>query len=367
MPASFLETQNIKMPFTEYMSMVERTSMKSLLRRAAEQLSENKVKRLVDDYKAKVNNDKHLLNQIEELPVISDNPAPVVKEVNIEQEILENQPLILRESAINQAITADVKGFCSNCFDLSEPEKYQEILALIDEGLAKEGQDVFDISTKENLILGLANRYAQNAIDARTLEKWKEYNFYMRSLAYFIPLLLERANSKSLDNKVEKLEVDFKVMSKVKKLISSEEVEAAPKDGYIETREGEKLSNIKLPKGKWCYYISKNGTKYAVHNVGGKLRAFKVPSQQEVALIPDMKAKISVIAADVSYKELVEELNEQFEIVKKNLDRIKDRFKYRMLINVSYPLDRANKIEDDIYNELKKINKEVDKLWGKIG
>lgn len=291
MPASFLETQNIKMPFTEYMSMVERTSMKSLLRRAAEQLSENKVKRLVDDYKAKVNNDKHLLNQIEELPVISDNPTPVVKEVNVEQEILENQPLILRESAINQAITADVKGFCSNCFDLSEPEKYQEILTLIDEDLAKEGQDVFDISTKENLILGLANRYAQNAIDARTLAKWKEYNFYMRSLAYFIPLLLERANSKSLDNKVEKLEVDFKVMSKVKKLI----------------------------------------------------------------------------AADVSYKELVEELNEQFEIVKKNLDRIKDRFKYRMLINVSYPLDKANKIEDDIYNELKKINKEIDKLWGKIG
>ena len=38
-----------------------------------------------------------------------------------------------------------------------------------------------------------------------------------------------------------------------------------------------------------------------------------------------------------------------------------------MLINVSYPLDKANKIEDDIYNELKKINKEVDKLWGKIG
>ena len=291
MPASFLETQNIKMPFTEYMSMVERTSMKSLLRRAAEQLSENKVKRLVDDYKAKVNNDKHLLNQIEELPVISDNPTPVVKEVNVEQEILENQPLILRESVINQAITADVKGFCSNCFDLSEPEKYQEILALIDEDLAKEGQDVFDISTKENLILGLANRYAQNAIDARTLEKWKEYNFYMRSLAYFIPLLLERANSKPLDNKVEKLEVDFKVMSKVKKLI----------------------------------------------------------------------------AADISYKELVEELNEQFEIVKKNLDRIKDRFKYRMLINVSYPLDKANKIEDDIYNELKRINKEVDKLWGKIG
>lgn len=299
MPASFLETQNIKMPFTEYMSMVERTSMKSLLRRAAEQRSENKVKRLVDDYKTKVNNDKSLLNQIEELPVISDNPKPVVKDVNVEQEIFEKQPLILRDSPIDRAVTANFNDFCAIWLDLSEPEKYQQVLKLIDEDLAGEDQNVFDISTKENLILGLANRYAQNAIDARTLRKWKDYNFYMRSLAYFIPLLLEKADSKTLTNKVEKLqEEDNKVLSSIKKLVNTKEVDAA---------------------------------------------------------------------RELNYDELVKELSEQFDIVKHSLDRIKDRFKYRMAVNVSYPLDKANKLEDDLYNTLKKIDGEINKLWNKIG
>lgn len=299
MPANFLETQNIKMPFTEYMSMVERTSMKSLLRRAAEQRSENKVKRLVDDYKTKVNNDKSLLNQIEELPVISDNPKPVVKNVNVEQEIFEKQPLILRDSPIDRAVTANFNDFCAIWLDLSKPEKYQQVLKLIDEDLAEEDQNVFDVSSKENLILGLANRYAQNAIDARTLRKWKEYNFYMRSLAYFIPLLLEKADSKTLTNKVEKLqEEDNKVLSSIKKLVNTKEVDAA---------------------------------------------------------------------RELNYDELVKELSEQFDIVKHSLDRIKDRFKYRMTVNVSYPLDKANKLEDDLYNTLKKIDGEINKLWNKIG
>lgn len=299
MPANFLETQNIKMPFTEYMSMVERTSMKSLLRRAAEQRSENKVKRLVDDYKTKVNNDKSLLNQIEGLPVISDNPKPVVKNVNVEQEIFEKQPLILRDSPIDRAVTANFNDFCAIWLDLSEPEKYQQVLKLIDEDLAGEDQNVFDVSTKENLILGLANRYAQNAIDARTLRKWKDYNFYMRSLAYFIPLLLEKADSKTLTNKVEKLqEEDNKVLSSIKKLVNTKEVDAA---------------------------------------------------------------------RELNYDELVKELSEQFDIVKHSLDRIKDRFKYRITVNVSYPLDKANKLEDDLYNTLKKIDGEINKLWNKIG
>lgn len=64
--------------------------------------------------------------------------------------------------------------------------------------------------------------------------------------------------------------------------------------GYIQTREGATLSQIELNSGSWCYYISKNGTKYAVHNVGGRLRAFKVPSQQEVTLLPDMRSKIRI-------------------------------------------------------------------------
>lgn len=287
MPANFLEIKKIKMPFTEYMSLIEQTSLKGLFRRAAEQKAENKIRKLVEDYKNKVEKDKGLLSQIEELPVVSDNPSPVIKEVNVEQEFLEKQPLILRDAPFNKAITADVKSFCSCWFDLSEPEKYKEILSLINKDLEKEGEEIFDVSTKENLILGLANRYAQNAMDARALRKWREYNFYMRSLAYFVTLLLAKANSKSLEDKVE---------------------------------------NIALA----C-------------------------------------CKSKVQAADVSYKELVDELSEQFEIVRNNLKRIEERFKYRMLINVSYPLDRANKIEDEIYKELDRINKDVSKLWNKIG
>lgn len=72
-------------------------------------------------------------------------------------------------------------------------------------------------------------------------------------------------------------------------------------------------------------------------------------------------------ANDLSHKELMDELDEQFEIVKNNIDRIKNRFHYRMLINVSYPLPEANKIVDDTCKELKKINDQISKLWNKVG
>ena len=71
--------------------------------------------------------------------------------------------------------------------------------------------------------------------------------------------------------------------------------------------------------------------------------------------------------AEVSYQELVNDLDEKVRMVKNSLDRINSRFKYRMVINVSYPLKEANKIEDDIWKELDKIDKQVNKLWGKIG
>lgn len=62
--------------------------------------------------------------------------------------------------------------------------------------------------------------------------------------------------------------------------------------GYVQTRDGAILTQIELSNGTWCYYISKNGTKYAVHNINGRLRAFKSPGGQEVSLLPDMRSKI---------------------------------------------------------------------------
>ena len=78
--------------------------------------------------------------------------------------------------------------------------------------------------------------------------------------------------------------------------------------------------------------------------------------------------KLMVKSARVnSYQELVDEIDEKIEIVKNSLDRINNRFRYRMIQNVSYPLEKAEKIEDDIWKSLSDIDKEVNKLWSKIG
>lgn len=218
MPADFLEGK-VNIPFTEYMALIEKTNLKSLLRNAAIQKSENKVKKLFDDYKEKVNKDKNLLNGISELPVISDNPKPVSKDVNPEQEFLEKQPLILRDSHFNTVIKANFDSFLSSMLIITEPHQYQELLEMINKDLGKEGAEAFDVSTKENLILGLANRYAQNAIDARDMRQWKQYNFYMRSLAYFLPILISQVNSKEIEKKAKEFRDDSKVLSKVQKLL----------------------------------------------------------------------------------------------------------------------------------------------------
>ena len=72
-------------------------------------------------------------------------------------------------------------------------------------------------------------------------------------------------------------------------------------------------------------------------------------------------------ASDISYDDLVEEIRDKSQELKTEVDRIFNRFKYRMIVNVSYPLDKANKIEDEIYKELTDITKRVSKLYNKIG
>ena len=39
----------------------------------------------------------------------------------------------------------------------------------------------------------------------------------------------------------------------------------------IETRNGERVSEIALSCGKWCYFVSENGVRYIVTNARGKL------------------------------------------------------------------------------------------------
>lgn len=181
------------------------------------------------------------------------------------------------ESSYKVLAAIDHNDFIDAYNDMKDIAIYEKILDILNKKLSQEGEE-FDINTPENHMLGLANRYAHNAQECKMMHQWTLFAFYMRSLAYFIPILLDKANLKE-DKVLEKVEA----------------------------------------------------------------------------------------ATDISYQDLVKELDEKFAIAKNELDRIKDRFHYRMLINVSYPLDKANKIEDEIWKELDKITKEISKLYSKIG
>ena len=90
--------------------------------------------------------------------------------------------------------------------DMEDPEKFAAILSILNDKLAKDG-DVYDMSTPETKMLGLANRYANNARECQYARQWRLFAFYMRSLAYFIPQLIEKANmtEKDIDDIVKKV------------------------------------------------------------------------------------------------------------------------------------------------------------------
>ena len=300
-----------------------------------------------------------------------------------------DKTLILPVKYKNEKFAKVIACYCDDynlaMEDMEDPEKFAAILSILNDKLAKDG-DVYDMSTPETKMLGLANRYANNARECQYARQWKLFAFYMRSLAYFIPQLIEKANM-----------TEEKILDKIEaklNLIKAEEcpichcdpcecdgygddvsdsgltagVEITSANGRIVDRDGEGHDSIELKPGQWCWYFSKNDTKYSVHNAHGKLKAFK-NGMNETMVLPDMKKRIKTVAAarEVPYQELVNDLDEKVRMVKNSLDKINSRFKYRMITNVSYPLKEANQIEEDIWQELNKIDKQVNKLWNKIG
>ena len=329
--------------------------------------------------------------------------------------------------------------------DMKDPEKFAAILSILNDKLAKDG-DIYDISTPETKMLGLANRYANNAKECQYARQWRLFAFYMRSLAYFIPLLIEKANMteqkvldkieaklnlikiesaygdkrdypkidifengkyvatttwaktcKEAEEKYKEKNPDAKnVKARRSEKSSAEETcpvceqdpcicddyaddvspngltagaEITSANGRIVDRDGAGHDSIELKPGQWCWYFSKNDTKYSVHNAHGKMKAFK-NGMDETLPLPDMKKRIKMVstaATELSYQELYDELDEKFRIVKNSLDRIEARYKYRTLQNVSYNLEKANKLQDELWNALDKIDKEINKLWSKIG
>lgn len=105
--------------------------------------------------------------------------------------------------------------------DMQDPATYAKIMELLNEKLAKDG-DIYNISTPEDKMLGLANRYVNRAQEARYNRNWKLFGFYLRSLAYFVPLLIEKARMreetlmKKIESNLQSILVDNKIESDVK-------------------------------------------------------------------------------------------------------------------------------------------------------
>lgn len=436
----------------------------------------------------------------------------LIKKVRME-EIMENGKEASSDNVLNfidkisnmSKVESKFKTEAVLCFDdfsdayedMKDPEIYSKIMILLNEKLAKDG-DAFDINTPENQMLGLANRYVINALECKKMRKWTSFAFYMRSLAYFIPILMERAQmeEEKVLKKVEsaaspfdnpalkgadvfnykgfniaewptgsylqniKIELKdgslvggFKNIRDAKQYIDSGKANKIsseygdkrdyPKidiyvDGkYVATTTWAKTCKEAAEKYKEKHPEAKNVQAHRAHTscvrssfepedietfrskwdslddttkknlilkvamgdselyralrdglyeelscttadkYGDELDdkyildpdwdEYEINGEMGCETTEDFKEYPIISARDVSYKELVDEIDEKVGIVKNNLDRINSRFRYRMLTNVSYPLEKANQIEEDLWKELTSIDKNVNSLWNKIG
>lgn len=315
-------------------------------------------------------------------------------------------PLRYKNEQFVEVIQACCEDFSLAAEDMKDPEKFAAILSVLNEKLAKDG-DAFAMDTPENKMLGLANRYALSARECQYLEKWSLFAFYMRSLAYFIPQLIHKANMKEeqvlkkIESKLTSIsktqvglpqsfigDTELTVEDKLSKVLSEDFdkiTDKAKKEQYKEIEEAkkdlEKKSDYELldmyyhgdiPKGAKA---NKDELIYGIlqDRFGDEVKYFYKEPVSEASIeeddeyADDMSPCGLTAASEPSYQDLYNELDEKFRIVKNSLDRIEDRYKYRTIQNISYPLDKAIKLQDDLWKSLDKIDKEVNKLWNKIG
>ena len=125
--------------------------------------------------------------------------------------------IMLPKKYKNEVFTKVIACYCDDYSlameDMKDPEKYAAILSILNDKLAKDG-DVYDISTPETEMLGLANRYANNARECQYARQWKLFAFYMRSLAYFIPQLIHKANLNE-EKILNRIEAKLKLIAEI--------------------------------------------------------------------------------------------------------------------------------------------------------
>ena len=128
--------------------------------------------------------------------------APAEKIVT-EENVLDLFPVesCVRQSKYAHVVTSGFSSWINAYSALKKPEEFARIINLINKELNRVDGLEYEIGDPEFKMLGLANRYAENAAQCKLLYQWDRYNFYMNMLVYFLPFLVMQAGLKEEDVK----------------------------------------------------------------------------------------------------------------------------------------------------------------------
>ena len=170
----------------EYMDLLEKTGIKDLMTNLIQKSMEDKIGNLLD--KRESSSDLVIKKAVTDI-------FPIESSV--------------RNSKYLNIVTAGYSSWINAFSAMQQPEHFAKVINLVNKELKRTDGLEYEIGDPKFKMLGLANRYAENAAECKLLYKWNDYNKYMNLLVYFLPFLVDQAGlsekdiEKALSSKVE--------------------------------------------------------------------------------------------------------------------------------------------------------------------
>ena len=208
-----------------------------------------------------------------------------------------------KDSKYVNVVTAGYDSWINAYSAMQQPEHFATVLNLINKELGRENGQEYEIGDPEFKMLGLANRYAENAAQCKLLYKWGGYNKYMNMLVYFLPLLVEQAGltEKDLASVLEKATpVKVESSSKVEARLSEKITTGNHHHFYYVNDDGGTGFHIhhNVPENKITLYADYNGG-YVHEHEGGDFEKLR----KEVEKFVDKTGKeLQAILKNCGYK-----------------------------------------------------------------
>lgn len=208
-----------------------------------------------------------------------------------------------KDSKYVNVVTAGYDSWINAYSAMQQPEHFAAVLNLINKELGRENGQEYEIGDPEFKMLGLANRYAENAAQCKLLYQWGSYNKYMNMLVYFLPLLVEQAGltEKDLASVLEKATpVKVESSSKVEARLSEKITTGDHHHFYYVNDDGGTGFHIhhNVPENKITLYADYNGGHVHEHK-GGDFEKL----QKEVEKFVDKTGKeLQAIIKKCGYK-----------------------------------------------------------------